>query len=73
MKQISPSWDILLKSMEDAVAPATFLPVHTEIVEAMTEAVARLGREEIDVKDTVAARRQETQRILDERWAGKGR
>ena len=73
MRQISPYWDVLLKALEHSVAPATFLPVHNEVVKAFSDQLAKLNQEQSTVQETVASMRADAQRIVDEFWASKGR
>jgi len=73
MRQISPYWEVLLKALEDSVAPATFLPVHTDIVNAINSNVSKLNLEQATVRETAANIRQEGQRIIDEFWAARRR
>ncbi|MBI3973018.1 MAG: extracellular solute-binding protein [Chloroflexi bacterium] len=73
MKQISPYWDVLLKALDRSAAPATFLPVHTDVVKAINDNVSKLNQEQSTVRETVANIRQEAQRVIDEFWATKGR
>jgi multiple sugar transport system substrate-binding protein len=73
MKQLSPYWDILLKALEQSVAPGTFLPVHQEVVKAINTTVAQFAEEQLSARDAAAAIRREGQRIIDEFWALKKR
>jgi maltose-binding protein MalE len=73
MKQLSPYWDVLLKALERSVAPATFLPVHTDVIKVVNDHVAKLNQEQATVRETVANIRQEAQRWITEFWATKGK
>ena len=71
MKQLSPYWDVLLKALERSVAPATFLPVHTEVVKVINDQVANVNTDKATAREATANIRQEGQRIIDEFWAAK--
>jgi hypothetical protein len=73
MKQISPYWDVLLKALERSVAPATFLPVHTDVIKVINDHVAKVNQTQATPREAVNNIRQEGQRWIDEFWATKGK